>query len=157
MRALIIRPATPTDIPYLAHLWYEKIVLLQQADPRWQMAAQARERWMAAACEWLETQTTTLLVADDNGSAAGYILVSITPGLPGLLPEQRGLVSDIAIDAHRYRAGIGRSLVQAAQNWLAQRDVRQMVVMTPRRDTVTQAFWRSLGAREWMDGLWMKF
>jgi len=157
MCALIVRSATPADVSHLAQLWYEKTVLLQQADPRVRMAENAHERWMAAACAWLEQPLVALLIADDDGEVAGYIVARVEPGPPGLLPEKRGVIADIAVDAHRYRPGVARRLVQAAQSWLAEQNVHEMLVNAPRRDAVAQAFWRSLGAREWMDGLWMKF
>jgi GNAT superfamily N-acetyltransferase len=138
-------------------MWYEKAALQQQTDRWLRFAPDAEGRWQAAAAEWLTDARTALLVADAPDGLAGYALVRLQPGTPGLLPETLGVLADMALDTHRYRGGVGRTLVNAAQTWLVARGIRQMTVSVSRRSAVEQAFWRSLGAKEWMDGLWMTF
>lgn len=157
MNTPTVRPAQPADLPALARMWYEKVALQQQADRWLRFAPDAETRWQAAAAAWLTDDTLALLVADAPDGLAGYALVRLQPGTPGLLPETLGVLSDMALDTHHYRGGVGRLLVNAAQAWLAARGVHQLTVSVSRRSAVEQAFWRSLGAQEWMDGLWMTF
>jgi len=138
-------------------MWYEKTVLQQQADSRLRFAPDAEARWQTAASGWLHEAGLALLVAVDADQPVGYAAVRVEAGAPGLLPEHVGVLVDMGLDTHRYRGGVGRALVSAAQDWLRDHGAAQMTVAVSRRSAVEQAFWRSLGAREWMDSLWMRF
>src|SRR5688572_16980885 len=126
MEALKTRSATLKDVPLLASLWYEKTVLQQQADPRLRLAPDALERWSQAAQSWLNEPSRAVFVADTEEAPVGYVVVTIEPGAPGVLPERIGAILDLAIDAHGYHGGVGRALVDAAQDWLRGQGVEQM-------------------------------
>lgn len=150
-----VRPAQTADLPLLARMWYEKTVLQQQANPRLRFAPDAEVRWRQAAAAWLADADTALLVAVDADTPVGYTVVRVQAGTPGLLPDCVGVLVDMALDTHRYRGGVGRSLVAAARDWLQSRGAAQWTIMVSQRSAIEQAFWRSLGAQEWMDCLWM--
>jgi ribosomal protein S18 acetylase RimI-like enzyme len=150
---LTIRTATETDLSALAHLWHEKILL--QAHARTTLAVNARDQWAIAAKSWLNDSRCGFFTAEREGEVIGYVVGWLEP-LPGLAPEQVGLITDIAIDAHGYHGGAGRELVSALRGWFAAHGAQQTAVQTPHYDAVAQAFWRSLGAAEWMDILWIK-
>jgi GNAT superfamily N-acetyltransferase len=141
----------------LARMWYEKTVLQQQADARLRFVPDAEARWQAAAAGWLDDRRMAVLVAQEADACVGYVVVRVEPGPPGLMPERLGVLQDMALDTHRYRGGIGRGLIAGAEDWLRGQGVQQLTVAVSRRSAVEQAFWRSLGAREWMDCLWMTF
>lgn len=155
METVTVRPARPSDLPRLAHLWYEKTVLQQQVERRIRIAPDGRDRWTAAAADWLEDSSRVVLVAERE-EVVGYVIARVQPSPPGLLPERMGVIEDMAIDAHGYHPGVGRSLYRAARDWLTGQGVEGMVVGISRRYAVEQAFWRAMGATEWMDWLWMK-
>ncbi len=150
---IMIRRAEPDDLPTLATLWYEKTLL--QADVRLRLAPNARAAWITAQTAHLTTDQRALFVAvsDDViiGYAAGWL-----HDLPGMMPAQLGVIDDMALDAHQYHSGAGRALVVALRAWFATHDVQRCVVWLPRADAIGQAFWRSLGAQDWIDGLWLK-
>lgn len=150
-----VRPAHAADLPSLARMWYEKTVLQQQANPRLRFAPDAERRWQQAAAAWLNDADMAVLVAMDDDAPVGYTVVRAQAGAPGLLPDCVGVVVDMALDTHRYRGGVGRRLVDAAREWLQSRGAAHMTVAVSQRSAVEQAFWRSLGAQEWMDCLWM--
>jgi hypothetical protein len=54
MSASMIRPATPADVPAMAQLWHEKMIIQQQTDRRFHLAPNALEEWSHAMCGWLE-------------------------------------------------------------------------------------------------------
>lgn len=148
-----IRAATVIDLPALASLWYEKSVL--QADRRLLIAPDALETWTRAATAWLDDPRCGIFVAEGDGGVIGYIVGWAQP-LPGMTPGSIGLITELALDAHGYHGGVGRALVDALKAWFAGQGIEQLAVWTPRFDAVGQAFWRSLGATEWVDVLWMK-
>ncbi len=148
-----IRAATAIDLPALAHLWHEKMVL--QADHRTVPAPNARDVWAASAQTWLDDARCGMFVAEREGDLVGYIVGWLQP-MPGVAPEQIGLITDLALDAHGYYGGVGRALVTALREWFAAQGASRAAVWTGHYDAVAQAFWRSLGATEWVDVLWMK-
>lgn len=147
---LTIRAATETDLPVLAQFWQEKVVL--QADTRYTGAA---DRWVTAARSWLLDSRCAILAAEEDGQCVGYVVGWIQP-MPGLPGDALGLITDLALDAHRYHAGVGRALVEALRDWFAERGISGVAAWSSRRSAVEQAFWRSLGALEWMECLWIK-
>jgi GNAT superfamily N-acetyltransferase len=149
-----IRPATATDIPDLAELWHEKTVMLLQYDRRLMLLPDAQAAWSKTALGWLEDPRCCVLVAEE-GRVVGYIAGWKQDAPPGMRPAQLGAVSQVAVDAHGYYAGVGRLLVDALRVWFAEQGIERMMVWTPHRLAVEQAFWRSLGATEWMDILWL--
>ncbi len=156
MQAVTIRSAQSADIPKMTRLWYDKTVLQQQYDRRFALPPDGPARWMQAAARWLQDPDTAIFVADQSESLIGYIVVRVQAGPPGLVPERIGVVTDLAIDAHGQHGGAGRLLVQPVREWLAAQGVSHIVAQVPHRQAVEQAFWRSLGATEWLDSLWMK-
>ncbi len=154
---LTIRAATRTDLPALALLWHEKTILqsLTPAGKHIQPAPDARAAWIASTETRLDDSQFALFAADNDGALIGYVAGNIFP-LPGLFPAQIGLISEIALDAHGYHGGVGRALVEALRAWFKTQGAEQVAVWTPRNDAVGQAFWRSLGAGEWVELLWLK-
>ncbi len=128
---------------------------LPPAERRIQPAPDARAAWMASAETRLNDPEYALFAAEDDGALVGYVAGNIYP-LPGLSPAQFGLIGEIALDAHGYHGGVGRALVEALRAWFKTQGVEQVAVWTPRNDAVGQAFWRSLGAGEWVEILWLK-
>jgi GNAT superfamily N-acetyltransferase len=151
-----IRAAALDDLPTLAHLWHEKMLIQQQTDRRLTLMGDAQTKWVEAAAAWLADESSCLFVADMEGVTAGYILGQVRAAPPGLLPERLGFIVDMALNTHYYAGGMGRRLVRAAREWFEERGVMQVVAAAPYRSPVEQAFWRSQHASEWVDWLWLK-
>jgi len=145
-----IRSAVLEDIPTLADLWQERRIILSQVDSRFRLLPDEREIWLVGMQEKLVSATHRIFAVENEANLVGYICGSIQP-------NELGLIEEIALDAHRYHGGLGRQLVRALQEWFKQRDIKQIIVGVPRRMAVEQAFWRSLGAKEWMDNPWKTF
>ncbi|MCB9452069.1 MAG: GNAT family N-acetyltransferase [Anaerolineaceae bacterium] len=155
MPPIIIRLATQADLPDVAALWVEKIILLQQLDARFRLQPDAESRFSQTAAAWLEAPDTRLLVAIRDGLVAGFVTAQIQANWPGLQPEKLGAVTHLAIDSHGQPGGIGRLLLDAVREWFTQVGIQQMIVHVPQRFAIEQAFWRASGAAEWIDLLWM--
>ncbi|MDZ4763241.1 MAG: GNAT family N-acetyltransferase [Chloroflexota bacterium] len=152
---IAVLPATNTDLPALVEFWYEKWALLSQSDARIRLAPDARARWLDAARIWISDANSLFCAVTDDARTVGFAVGRIDAALmPGLMPT--GIITDIALDAHGSHAGAARALVAALRAGFAARGIEQIVVWTARQQPVEQAFWRGLGATEWMDGLWLK-
>ena len=126
-----------------------------QANARLKPAPDARDAWVNGARDFLDDPRCGMFAAQRDTALIGYIVGWVQP-MPGLAPDRIGLITEIAIDAHGYHGGVGRALVAALRAWFREQNAEQIAVWTVRNDAVSQAFWRSLGAREWVDVLWMK-
>jgi ribosomal protein S18 acetylase RimI-like enzyme len=156
MPNVIIRPAHAADIPKMAMLWHEKMILQQQSDRRLTLLPDALARWSAAAGQWLNNDCCRMNVALRGDEIVGYIIGWIQASSPGLSPERIGVVTDIAVGLHSYQSGLGRLLLDALRGWFCEQDIIQLIAHVPRRQPVEQAFWRALGATELTDVMWIK-
>ncbi len=155
MSDLIIRPAAEIDLLELGRLWYEKAVL-QGADQRFKLLPDGRAQWTAAVRRRLHDLEAAMLVAERDGLIYGYIIGVCQDGPPGFSPEKLCVITDMALDLHRYQGGAGRALVEAVRAWGLARGAGLLVVRSLHRSAVEQAFWRSLGATEWIDEMCLK-
>lgn len=155
MSDLIIRPAAETDLFELSRLWYEKAVL-QEADQRFKLLPDGRAQWTAAVRRRLHDPEVATLVAESDGFIYGYIIGACQDGPPGFSPVKLCVITDMTLDLHRYHGGVGRALVEAVRAWGAAQGAGLLVAQSLHRSAVEQAFWRSLGATEWIDVMCLK-
>jgi GNAT superfamily N-acetyltransferase len=121
------------------------MVILGQSDSRLTHNQPTAQQWIEQARSLIADPNAVVLVAmPDSGTPAGYVIGAVDDA-------QRGLIRDIALDAHRYHAGLGRRLVTTVRGWFADHEAAPVLVNVPRFHAVEQAFWRALGAREWKD------
>lgn len=140
-----IRTATTADLPRLADVWQEHMVILGQADPRFAGREQNREQWISKTTCRINARDCMVFVAQVGDDLAGYIAACARA-------DHCGVVDELALDAHTYHGGLGRGLWSALRIWFAERDgVEQILIHVPRYDVVGQAFWRALGATERTD------
>lgn len=158
MDNVTIRAAGPHDLPGLAALWHERMTLLLQFDRRFALAPDAREQWAEAAARWLASPDCLIVAAERRGDAAlvGFAIGWIERAPVGLLPARIGCISDMHIAVHSHQNGLGRRLLDSLRTWFKQQGVESLTVRAARRLPVEQAFWRALGATEWVDVMWMK-
>lgn len=156
MGAVTIRKVEPDDLPGVAALWHERMTLQQQSDRRFSLAADAPARWQAAAAGWLADPHCLLVAAERGGLLVGYAVGWLRDAPPGLLPERIGVVSEMHVGVHSYQSGLGQALLNELRAWFAQQGAGALTAQVPRRQPVEQAFWRALGAAEWIDVMWVK-
>ena len=146
---MLIREATPADLPAASQLWYERQCLLQQSDPRIQFAPDALRAWQAAAKGWLADDAAVLFVAQLSEELAGFLAVRICAGEVGLIPARVGRLLAMAVDLHQPQSALSSQLLERAGGWLRGRCVATLEVDPPLHYPVEVAFWRGLGARPW--------
>ncbi len=156
MASVMIRPASPADIPAMAQLWHEKMTIQQQTDRRFQLAPDALAEWSQAMCGWLTDSCYAIYVAERGDLLVGYVVGRIQDNPPGLRPVRIGTVIEMAVGAHSYQSGLGKQLLAPLRLWFAGQGITSIVAYVPRRQPVEQAFWRALGATDLTDVMWMK-
>jgi ribosomal protein S18 acetylase RimI-like enzyme len=119
-----IRGATPEDEADIVALWRACGLTVPYNDP-------AKDFRFA-----LSKPASDVLVAEDGG-IAGSVMV----GHDG----HRGWIYYLAVAPARQRRGLGRALVTAAEQWLAQRGIAKLNLMVREHNHAVAAFYRKLG------------
>lgn len=114
--SIVIRPAGPADMDYLASL---SCRLSGVPGPAWHdLAAMEafQESYMAAtfAAEALEG-ATTLIAQSGGGKRLGYI--HMRPGKDGVTDEPCGYVSLLALEKEAEGSGVAHRLMEEAEAW----------------------------------------
>ena len=151
-----IRPAAAPDIPRLFELWQELMALRQQSDSCFRLLPDAQDRWSAAVTAWLANPECAVLVAEEDLGLVGYVVALLQESPVGLAPLRHGLITDLAVDVHRYHGGLGRALLDAARDWFDAQGISHILVYVSHQHAVEQAFWRAVGAGPYVDLMWMK-
>jgi len=129
--ALVIRPARFTDAGEMAHL------LTELGYPQDAEAARAQLGL------WAGDPRGTVLVAELGGSPAGVIAAHVIPhfGRAGSFVR----VLALAVDSTSRRAGVGRRLLAAVEEWAAGLGCRDIELTSRRTREDAHAFYQALG------------
>ena len=123
---LTIRPAVPEDEAGVIDLWRACDLVASYNDP-------AADFWFAraGAC------SDVLVGEDESGRISGSVMV----GHDG----HRGWLYYVASSPRTRGKGIGRQMVQAAEEWLRQRGVVKAQLMVRETNTRVVSFYENLG------------
>jgi len=138
-----LRVASPDDLPAVLDLWAERTALHQKLSAHHLKSGSGSDPLRIAdrLRSALATEPALLLVAEADRALVGFVFGQV-------LDEKRAEIAALAIDLHRYHAGVGRRLVYALCAQLIERGISQFIVTAPRSLAVEQAFWHSLRT-EW--------
>jgi GNAT superfamily N-acetyltransferase len=132
--AIAIRPAVPADAAAIARLntAYDDL----RATPE-QIAAQL------AACAPAETA----FLAEIDGRVVGMACLRLLPTVCDPTPYAE--LTELFVEAHARRLGVGRALVAHVEAQARARGARELVLMTAWRNTSAHAFYHALGYRNY--------
>jgi ribosomal protein S18 acetylase RimI-like enzyme len=85
------------------------------------------------------TSASVRLVAQDDASICGYLLVQILP------LHQQGLIARLLVDPAMRGKGIGKALVSTARVWAANQGLDALLAHVPARNVGGSAFYRRCG------------
>lgn len=88
--------------------------------------------------EFLSKPGAAAWVAEEEGTLVGFIVVR-------QVGADRGHVITLDVRADRRRRGIGRTLLETAEGWLAARHVRRVALETAVDNKPAVAFWQGSG------------
>jgi ribosomal protein S18 acetylase RimI-like enzyme len=120
-----ISELTPDQSHAAAALWEETGLVRAWNDPHADIAA-------ALACP-----TSTILAAREDGRIVGTVMA----GYDG----HRGWLYYVAVSAAHRGTGLGRALVEAAEQWLAAQGARVIRLMVRGENKAVTAFYEALG------------
>ena len=134
-----VRRATEADLPAL-----RRIARLSHTDTRFFYD----DRFPRPLCEslyevWIQSSyegfAQGILVAEDGGELAGFVTCHLAKN------GEDGSIGLIAVDADRQGKGIGRALVDGARDWLAERKIQRVSVVTQGRNVAGQRLYARCG------------
>lgn len=121
----VLREASPADAPAVIALWQAAGLTRPWNDP-------ATDYHLAMA-----NPACTVILAEQEDTPAATIMV----GYDG----HRGWVYYLGVAPAFQRQGVGRALMQAAEQWLAARDCPKLMLMVRADNLATKAFYAALG------------
>ena len=149
---LIIRKAERRDLRSLGRLG----VMLMQThydfdNKRFLAAGPGSESGYASFLgNVLESPEDCVFVADEDGVIAGYVYAALEPLSWKELRGPAGFIHDIAVDSKSRKAGIAKSLMKAATDWLREHGAPRVIVWTAASNETARAMFRRAGFRDTM-------
>ena len=154
MEGLIVRQARADDLDEILRLWVEMVDFhtAQDAALRMRTDPEALESMRTYLRTGLDNPDSRLFVAEISAVAglAGFLFAHIRVFSPLAVPPSGGFISDICVDDHLRRHGIGRELFLAAKDWFRERGQMILRLNVATASPISQAFWRSMGGMEQM-------
>jgi ribosomal protein S18 acetylase RimI-like enzyme len=137
---VLIRPATPDDLPVLGRLGAHLMRVHYDFDRlRFIAPGDHAERGYAAFLgEQMQDPDCVVLVADDDGRVTGYVYAAIEPLSWKELRDECGYIHDLIVDPEQRGHGAGSALLEAACAWLRDRGMPRVVLGTAEKNTGAQ-------------------
>jgi ribosomal protein S18 acetylase RimI-like enzyme len=142
-----IRPAVQEDYDALCAVVEEVDALHRERLPHLFREPGDRAREREYLFGLMADETVGLLVAEVDGQLAGTVVVGLydTPPVPILVPRRYAVVDNLVVKREYRRAGVGRVLMEEAQQWAAARGATSIELSVYAFNEPALAFYRGLG------------
>lgn len=152
----MIRTAHADDVDAIAALAQRTRERYQQYERQfWRISPDAAEVHPLWLGHLIEDEGTVALVAEENGTFAGYAFATVTFVPPVYDPGATATIDDFAVTDDALWPTVGVELVREAQVRLRALKVAQLVVVCGHRDEAKRSMLQDLGlslASEWYVG-----
>lgn len=150
---LAIRDAADADFADLLELWHELMHTHVRTDGRFALSESCDQRFF----NYVETARARddyrVRVGTVDGRPVGFVVCCVLPNSPVYRIRWIGYVNDICVTASARGRGIGRALVEDAVTWMRAAGAESIEVYVAKANAGAARFWRSLGAREYLERL----
>lgn len=141
-----IQSACLHDLPSMLALWRERMLIIRQSIPHLHRYIQAETGYLTQLQRWVSDEQVVVLCAKKRAALIGYIV--------GVWRDNFPVVMDMVLDAHAYHRGLAKNLFSISRVQLGVTSDCPMIIRVARYYAVEQAFWRGLGAIEWVNHTW---
>lgn len=145
-----IRRATIADLDTLTRLWKELADYHADLAPEFALVPQATTLFSNHLSDLVQDQDCCILLAEDEGTAVGFISGVIRENPPIFSERRVGHISNALITARLRRRGIGARLVSAMRDWFRERGVRYIDLGVAAANTLGIEFWHNMGFQDSM-------
>ena len=149
-----IRPATREDLPALGRLGAMLMRTHYTFDPQRFMTppADTEKGYAWFLGEQLRDSDAAVLVAEESATQdiVGYVYAALEPQSWKELRDACGFIHDVAVNESRRRAGVASALIEAAIQWLREKDAPRVTLGTAAQNEAAQRLFATLGFRRTM-------
>ena len=149
---IVVRSAQLRELDRVAALW-TLLLLHHAAAPGFAPAAGSEPAVRAHLSELAGDPAAALLVAERDGSLAGFAALRAVRRPPLFAETERGEIEALFVRREDRRAGVGRALAEEALRWMAARGLPLAALQVAVANDAGQRFWRALGFADAMDVL----
>jgi len=142
---MIIRNAKTEDINSIVELWYEMMLFHVNISDIYKMKANAKALYHDYVNECILDSNKEIFLYENNRIISGYIFLELTT-LPPVYEENRiGVITEIGVNSKERKGGIGKLLLNRAENWFREQDIYRAECMVSIDNPVSQSFWKKNG------------
>lgn len=110
-----------------------------------QAVLEAVTQWVESALDRQDDEQGTVLVAENDGTIAGFISVSETKHWAG---QTDAYIGELVVASKFEGRGVGSALVEAAIEWSRECGLERITLSTGARNSRARRFYASLGFEE---------
>jgi ribosomal protein S18 acetylase RimI-like enzyme len=148
----VVRRARPDDMPAIGRLGGMLMRLHYSFDGARFMAPgddpESGYAWFLGT--QLRDPDVAVLVAERDGSVAGYVYAGLEPQNWKELREPAGFIHDVVVDDAGRRGGVATALLESAIAWLRERGAPRVMLWTAEQNVSAQRLFAKLGFRRTM-------
>jgi ribosomal protein S18 acetylase RimI-like enzyme len=154
-----IRRAIPEDYEGLCEIFADVDALHRESLPHVFRESDGPPRTREFVSAILADQNAALFVAEHEGQIIGVVHVSIqaSPDIPIVVPRRYAVIVDLVVAKRSRRFGIGRSLVERAQQWAVDRQATGIELTVWEFNEEAIAFYERLGYTTARRRMWKSF
>jgi ribosomal protein S18 acetylase RimI-like enzyme len=146
---ITIRKSTPADAEFIAAHAYR---LVEFGPPKWrdpQVMTAADIKYNTAAVLSTDPDIETFIAIDAAGEACGFIYLTIQTDY--YTQERHAHITDIVVTKKAEGKGVGKLLLQKADEWARQKKLRWVTLNVLEGNTHAQAVYEKTGfQKEWI-------
>lgn len=144
--ACTIRLATTRDLGAIVTRWHDLMAAHAALDAAlYATATHAPGTYRAFVRRHMSKRSSLVLVAERNGAIVGYLLGGKGQRNPIYAVGEVGMIFDLVVQPDTRRAGIGRTLVQAALDWFDAHGLSHAQVNFSTLNPSAAEFWPAMG------------
>ncbi len=154
-QGFVVRRMAPGDMDAVVRLWNGEVEYHESIDPRLQVREDAEEGFRRFLSRIAASRADVIvLVADSGGEIVGFLIGMVRERTPVFVRSRHGYITDIYVDPGFRRRGVGRKLVEAAEEWFISQGLDHVRLQVSAANESGLAFWRSVGFGDYFLELW---
>jgi ribosomal protein S18 acetylase RimI-like enzyme len=151
-----VRAARDADEEAILDLAHEEMKAQERVDERFRLRTDARARYALYLRDRMRHLDSAVFVAEGGGRVVGLIIGSVRTQDSFFELRRFGYVSDLVVDPVSRRRGIGRRLYHRVAEWLTAKGLDAARMHVAVRSESALAFWRDLGAEDFLAESWIE-